>query len=450
MSKGEGGERRGDAPGGGRGQARSAGFVLAAPQSGSGKTLTTLALLRLLTRQGMALRSAKAGPDYIDPAFHAAATGHPSVNLDPFAMRPDLLRALAFADARPLVVEAMMGLYDGAADGSGSAADLAEMLGLPVVFLVDCAKQSHSIAALVRGFRDHRPSLRFAGLMLNRVGSLRHETLLRDALKPLGLPILAVLPADPALTLPERHLGLVQAGERADLAGFLDRAAAWMASGLQPGALDGLLGVTLRAPAPPKPLAPLGAHIAVARDTAFAFSYPHLLEGWRQAGAALSFFSPLADEGPAAEADAVFLPGGYPELHAGRLAAASRFPEGMQAAARRGALIYGECGGYMALGEGLVDADGIRHGMLGLLPVETSFAQRKRHLGYRRLAPLPGAPWPHALTGHEFHYATIVREGAAERLFEARDAVGTDLGAMGLRRGRVMGSFAHVIDGVVP
>ncbi|WP_062223726.1 cobyrinate a,c-diamide synthase [Aureimonas sp. D3] len=431
-------------------QTRSAGFVLAAPQSGSGKTLTTLALLRHLTREGMALRSAKAGPDYIDPAFHAAATGRPSVNLDPFAMRPDFLRSLAFADTRPLVVEAMMGLYDGAADGSGSAADLAEMLGLPVVFLVDCAKQSHSIAALVRGFRDHRPSLRFAGLMLNRVGSLRHETLLRDALSPLGLPILAVLPADPALALPERHLGLVQAGERADLVGFLERAADWMARGLQPGALDGLLGENQRAPALATPLAPFGAHIAVARDTAFAFIYPHLLEGWRQAGAALSFFSPLADDGPAAEADAVFLPGGYPELHPGRLAAASRFREGMQAAARRGALIYGECGGYMALGEGLVDAQGIRHEMLGLLPLETSFAQRKRHLGYRRLAPLPGAPWAYALTGHEFHYATILREGEAERLFEARDALGADLGAMGLRRGRVMGSFAHVIDGVVP
>ncbi|KTQ86308.1 cobyrinic acid a,c-diamide synthase [Aureimonas ureilytica] len=431
-------------------QTHSAGFVLAAPQSGSGKTLTTLALLRHLTREGVALRSAKAGPDYIDPAFHAAATGRPSLNLDPFAMRPDLLCSLAFADTRPLVVEAMMGLYDGAADGSGSAADLAEMLGLPVVFLVDCAKQSHSIAALVRGFRDHRPTLRFGGLMLNRVGSPRHETLLRDALSPLGLPILAVLPADPALILPERHLGLVQAGERADLTGFLERAADWIAQGLQPGALDGLLGKNQQAPGPATPLAPLGAHIAVARDTAFAFSYPHLLEGWRQAGAALSFFSPLADDGPAAEADAVFLPGGYPELHAGRLAAASRFREGMQAAARRGALIYGECGGYMALGEGLVDADGIRHGMLGLLPLETSFAQRKRHLGYRRLAPLPGAPWAHPLTGHEFHYATIVREGAAERLFEARDAVGSDLGAMGLRRGRVMGSFAHIIDGVVP
>lgn len=449
MNEGEGGQiEREGLPNGG--QMESAGFLLAAPQSGSGKTLATLALLRLLTREGVALRSAKAGPDYIDPAFHAAATGQPSVNLDPFAMRLGLLQALAFADTRPLVVEAMMGLYDGAADGSGSAADLAEMLGLPVVLLVDCAKQSHSVAALVRGFRDHRPTLSFAGLMLNRVGSSRHETLLRDALEPLGLPILAVLPADPALSLPERHLGLVQAGERADLAGFLDRAADWMASGLQPGALDGLLGENQREPAPAKPLAPLGAHIAVARDTAFAFSYPHLLDGWRRAGAALSFFSPLADEGPADEADAVFLPGGYPELHAGRLAAASRFRKGMKAAAGRGALIYGECGGYMALGEGLVDADGIRHAMLGLLPVETSFAQRKRHLGYRRLRPLPGAPWAHALTGHEFHYATIVSEGAAERLFEARDAAGTDLGAMGLRRGRVMGSFAHVIDGVVP
>ena len=409
-----------------------------------------LALLRHLTRAGVALRSAKAGPDYIDPAFHAAATGRASVNLDPFAMRPDLLRSLAFADTRPLVVEAMMGLYDGAADGSGSAADLAEMLGLPVVLLVDCAKQSHSAAALVRGFRDHRPTLRFAGLMLNRVGSPRHETLLRDALEPLGLPILAVLPADPALALPERHLGLVQAGERADLAGFLDRAADWMAGGLQPGALDRLLCENQREPMPSKPLAPFGAHIAIARDTAFAFSYPHLLEGWRRAGAALSFFSPLADEAPAADVDAVFLPGGYPELHAGRLAAASHFRAGMQAAAQRGALIYGECGGYMALGEGLVDADGIRHEMLGLLPLETSFAQRKRHLGYRRLTPLAGAPWAHALTGHEFHYATIVSEGAADRLFEARDALGTDLGAMGLKRGRVMGSFAHVIDGIVP
>lgn len=448
MNEGEGGQIGRDGPQGGS-QAKSAGFLLAAPQSGSGKTLATLALLRHLTRAGVALRSAKAGPDYIDPAFHAAATGRASVNLDPFAMRPDLLRSLALADTRPLVVEAMMGLYDGAADGSGSAADLADMLGLQVVLLVDCAKQSHSVAALARGFRDHRPTLRFAGLMLNRVGSSRHETLLRNALEPLGLPILAVLPADPALALPERHLGLVQAGERADLAGFLDRAADWMASGLQPGALDGLLGENQREPIPARPLAPLGAHIAVARDTAFAFSYPHLLEGWRRAGAALSFFSPLADEAPAADADAVFLPGGYPELHAGRLAAASHFREGMRAAAGRGALIYGECGGYMALGEGLVDADGIRHEMLGLLPLETSFARRKRHLGYRRLRPLPGAPWAHALTGHEFHYATIVSEGAADRLFEARDALGTDLGAMGLRHGRVMGSFAHVIDGIV-
>ncbi|ALN71783.1 cobyrinate a,c-diamide synthase [Aureimonas sp. AU20] len=425
------------------------GFLLAAPQSGSGKTLATLALLRHLKRAGVAMRSAKAGPDYIDPAFHAAATGQPSVNLDPYAMRPDLIRALAWADARPLVVEAMMGLYDGAADGTGSAADLAVLLGLPVVLLVDCARQSHSIAALVRGFRDHDPRLRFAGVMLNRVASARHEVLLRNALEPLGLPVLAVLPPEPCLALPERHLGLVQAGEHSDLAGFLDRAAGWMEKGLAPGALDALLQPGEAHAATVAPLAPLGQRIAVARDTAFAFLYPHLLEGWRQGGAALSFFSPLGEEAPEAGADAVFLPGGYPELHAGQLASAERFRAGMHQAASRGALIYGECGGYMTLGETLTDAEGAAHPMLGLLPLATSFAARQRHLGYRRLSPLPGAPWPHALTGHEFHYATITGEGAADRLFEARDALGTDLGAMGLRCGRVMGSFAHVIDGTL-
>ena len=426
----------------------ASGFLLAAPQSGSGKTLATLALLRLLARLGAAPRAAKAGPDYIDPAFHAAAAGEPSVNLDPFAMRPALVRALARPDARPLVVEAMMGLYDGAADGSGSAADLAELLDLPVVLLVDCARQSHSVAALVRGFRDHRPSLRFAGLMLNRVATPRHEALLRNALEPLGLAVLAVLPPEPGLLLPERHLGLVQAGEHGDIKGFLDRAADWMERGLAPGALDALLQPGTPAPAQPV-LEPLGATIAVARDTAFAFAYPHLLDGWRRAGATLRFFSPLADEAPDPAADAVFLPGGYPELHAAQLAAAGRFREGLHAAAARGALIYGECGGYMALGETLTDAGGVAHPMLGLLPLHSSFQTRQRHLGYRRLQPLPGAPWAHALTAHEFHYATIVSEGAAERLFEARDALGVELGPMGLRRGRVMGSFAHVIDGAL-
>ena len=190
---------------------------------------------------------------------------------------------------------------------------------------------------------------------------------------------------------------------------------------------------------------PLGQRIAVAKDIAFAFAYPHLLEDWRDDGAEISFFSPLADEGPGKHVDAVFLPGGYPELHAGRLAAAENFRAGMAAAAR-GALIYGECGGYMALGDMLIDAEGDRHRMLGLLPLTTSFAQRKLQLGYRLLTPLGGTPWTGRLSAHEFHYATIVSEGAGDRLFAAADPSGAPLGSVGLRRGNVMGSFAHVID----
>ncbi|HSX75890.1 MAG TPA: cobyrinic acid a,c-diamide synthase, partial [Shinella sp.] len=172
----------------------------------------------------------------------------------------------------------------------------------------------------------------------------------------------------------------------------------------------------------------------------------HILMGWRMVGASLSFFSPLADEAPAADADAVYLPGGYPELHGAALANAGAFRLGMQDAARRGARIYGECGGYMALGEALVAADGSRHAMLGLLPLVTSFAERRRHLGYRRVTPLAGSGFSAPMTAHEFHYSTVVSEGAADRLFAVTDAIGEDLGEAGLRRGGVSGSYMHLID----
>ena len=448
------------------------GLLIAAPASGSGKTTVTLGLLRAFRRGGLAVASAKAGPDYVDPAFHAAASGRPCVNLDPWAMRPALLQALtgeAAAGADAFVAEGMMGLFDGAADGRGSAADLTVMLDLAVVLVVDCARQSHSVAALARGFRDHRAEVRLAGLVLNRVGSARHEQLLRDALAPLGVPVLGALPVRADLALPARHLGLVQAGEHGDLDGFIERAAGWIEAGLDLDALRVLAqapGVgpahsadTLRpAPSGPTPprlpplgpaplrLAPLGQRTAVARDAAFAFAYPHVLGGWQAAGAALSFFSPLADEAPDPSADAVYLPGGYPELYAGRLAAAGAFRAGMADAARREAAVYGECGGYMVLGDALEDAGGITHAMLGLLPVETSFRAPRRHLGYRRAEAVGGFPWSGRMTAHEFHYATATREGAAEPLFKAADALGEDVGLCGLRVGRVAGSFLHLID----
>jgi len=193
-------------------------------------------------------------------------------------------------------------------------------------------------------------------------------------------------------------------------------------------------------------LPPLGQKIAVARDIAFAFSYAHILRGWQEAGAEIAFFSPLADEVPAPDADAVYLPGGYPELHAGTLAAASTFRTGMLDAHMRGARIFGECGGYMVLGDALIDAEGAVHPMLGLLPLVTSYATRKRHLGYRRITPVDASFFASPMTAHEFHYASIVSEGAADRLFAAEDALRTSLGDVGLRRGNVAGSFMHLID----
>lgn len=340
-----------------------------------------------------------------------------------------------------------MGLFDGAAGGGGSAADLAVAVGLPVILVVDCAKQAQSVAALVHGFRSYRPDVKLAGTILNRFGSARHETMLRTALAPLDVPVLGALPRLKALELPERHLGLVQAGEHLELEAFLEQAATVCSEHVDLSALEGA-AFPLRSPAKVelKLPAPLGQRVAVARDVAFAFSYPHLLDHWQNSGAELSFFSPLADEMPQAGADAVYLPGGYPELHAGKLADASRFKAGLRDAAQAGKLVYGECGGYMTLGSGIVDASGNRHEMLDLLPLETSFAARKRHLGYRELQPLGGLPWKGNLAAHEFHYASIVSEKGADRLFRAKDAEGNGLADMGLRNGTVMGSFAHVIS----
>ncbi|WP_346915640.1 cobyrinate a,c-diamide synthase [uncultured Roseibium sp.] len=424
------------------------GLLIAAPQSGAGKTTVTLALLRALKNAGREIVSAKSGPDYIDPKFHEAASGLTCINLDAWAMTPETVRALGRSHAETadlLIVEGAMGLFDGAANGRGSAADLSACLGVPVVLVVDCSKQAQSVAALVNGFRTFRPDVTVAGVILNKVGSPRHEKMLRDALAPLPISVLGALPRMDGLVLPERHLGLVQAEEHGDLDSFLDQAAALCAERIDLHALAGLASPLARPQEPAAVLPPLGQRIAIARDVAFAFSYPHVLAGWREAGANVSFFSPLADELPDPDADAIFLPGGYPELHAGALAAASKFRKAMREAAADGTLIYGECGGYMALGEGLIDAQGARHEMLGLLPLETSFAQRKRHLGYRVLSPLSDLPWTRELAAHEFHYATTQREGNAERLFAATDAEGTAVADMGLRAGSVMGSFAHVI-----
>jgi cobyrinic acid a,c-diamide synthase len=433
------------------------GLILAAPSSGSGKTVLTLGLLRHLAGQGMRVAAAKAGPDYIDPSFHAAAIGAPCVNLDPWAMRGATIAALVGdleSSADIVLCEGVMGLFDGAGPvGLGSTADLASLTGWPVVLVVDAGGQGGSVAALVRGFASHRADVPLAAVILNRVAGARHRDLLTAALArhlP-DLPVLGAVPRDAGLALPARHLGLVPAGEHHALDAFLDRAAAGVAAAIDCSALLALARPSLLAQPmeDATPLPPLGQRIAVARDAAFCFAYPAALQAWRRAGAEVSPFSPLADEPPDPAADAVYLPGGYPELHAGVLAGNRRCGDGLRDAAARGAFLYGECGGYMALGEGLIDAAGNNHAMAGLLPLVTSFAAPRLHLGYRALRLATGSPLGaagSAYRGHEFHYASIVREGPGERFAELADAEGKTLGAAGLRRGSAMGSFAHLID----
>ncbi len=415
------------------------GLILTAPNSGGGKTTLTLGILRALRKRGMAIRSGKSGPDYIDPRFHEAASGTTCVNLDAWAMTPARLHALAAGDT-PILIEGAMGLFDGAPpDGKGATADLARILGLPCVLICDVSKQSQSVAAVVEGFSRHAGDVNIVGVILNKVGSPRHEAMLRRALEPVGLPVLGAVYRDTKLETPSRHLGLVQANERDDLDKFLDYAAIISDNSIN---LDHIISLFQSLPDKPEKtdiLPPPAQSIAIAVDNAFAFAYPHLLGAWQKAGAELSFFSPLADEAPAAS-DLVILPGGYPELHAGKLAENQNFIAGMQKAKA----VYGECGGYMTMGEGLTDASGARHQMLGLLPLETSFAKRKLHLGYRNLKP-QGGLWDIPLNGHEFHYATTLHAKGTP-LFHATDAENTELPPMGLINGPHSGSFAHVID----
>ena len=437
------------------------GLIIAAAQSGAGKTTITLALVAALRRRGLKVRAAKAGPDYIDPAFHAAASGSAAVNLDSWAMPQALLDILATraADSADIfVIEGVMGLFDGVAGPPGrrgSTADLAARFGWPVVLVLDVAGQSQSAAAVVRGFAAHDPAVRMAGVVLNRVGSERHRLLVSDAIAALNPPIaiLGAIPRADALTLPERHLGLVQAGEHHDLGPWLDRLAALAERHLD---LDAVIASARPVPPPQPsngrgraaaPLPPPGQRIALASDHAFSFIYPHILDGWRRAGAEIATFSPLADEPPPDDCDACWLPGGYPELHAGTLAAAARFRAGLTQFAQSRP-VHGECGGYMVLGQGLEDHDGTRHAMTGLLGHATSFARRKLQLGYREARLLIESPIGSAgslVRGHEFHYATLISAGQDAPLADLTDGQGQPLGPAGGRRDRVTGTFFHAI-----
>jgi cobyrinic acid a,c-diamide synthase len=435
------------------------GLIVAAPRSGAGKTTVTLGLMRALTARGMKVQPFKCGPDYIDPAFHASAAGRPSCNLDSWAMSEPMIARLVAefgAGGDIAIAEGVMGLFDGAAGaglaGDGATADIAALTGWPVVLVLDVTGQTATAAAVALGCARFRADVAIAGVILNRVASERHAALTRPGFDRIGLPVFGALPREESFALPERHLGLVQAMEHGGLAAHLDRLGQAMTRAID---LDAIRAAAMPArttmpggAGESAHLPPPGQRIALARDEAFSFTYAHMLQGWRAAGVEILPFSPLADEAPDPSADTVWLPGGYPELHAGRLTAAANFRRGVHDHAARGTPIHGECGGYMTLGAGLEDGQGERHAMLGLLSVETSFRRRKLSLGYRRarlLASGPLGPAGAKIFGHEFHYATVLAN-RDEPLVSCRDAAGQPAAETGARRGNVTGAFLHAIS----
>lgn len=433
------------------------GLVVAASQSGAGKTTVTIGLMRALSRLGLAVQPFKCGPDYIDPAFHAAATGRPSFNLDTWAMSPDTLADLVACHPGDIAMaEGVMGLFDGVAvagqTARGATADLAAFLGWPVVLVLDVSGQTETAAAVAKGLADYRDDVTVAGVILNRIASPRHLALITPGFERVGLKVFGALGHEAGFELPERHLGLVQAGEMKDIDGRLDALADAIEKSVDLAAVQSAARPARLAAAAAPHLRPPGQRIALAQDHAFSFMYPHLLERWRADGAEILPFSPLADEAPDPHADAVWLPGGYPELHGGALSAARRFHQGLRALAARSVRIHGECGGYMVLGQGIEDVDGGRHAMAGLLQVETSFARRRLHIGYRRARLLADGVLGVMGTdvmGHEFHYASVLAVGD-DPLVDCRDAAGAAVAEAGARRGSVSGTFFHVIDGRQP
>jgi cobyrinic acid a,c-diamide synthase len=427
--------------------------------------MVTLGLLRALRRRGCVAQPFKCGPDYIDPAFHEVAVGRPSFNLDSWAMGEDLIRTIATgasASADISIAEGVMGLFDGAAargrSGSGATADLAALLGWPVVLVLDVTGQAETAAAVALGCARYIDDVDIAGVILNRVASERHLSQVIPAFDRMKMPVFGAILREDRLALPERHLGLVQAREISAIDQRLDALADMMDAAIdldairqsaRPGKVANLACGQPSDGARPH-LPPPGQRIALAQDRAFSFMYPHLLRQWRLAGAEIVPFSPLADEAPDGAADAVWLPGGYPELHAGALASARNFREGLEKLARRAVPIHGECGGYMVLGRGLEDADGRRHEMTGLLGLETSFAKRRLHLGYRRArlrAVCSLGPAGTEVLGHEFHYASTVSV-SGDPLVDCTDSAGAEVAEQGVRQGSITGTFFHVIDRV--
>jgi cobyrinic acid a,c-diamide synthase len=413
--------------------------VIAGTSSGVGKTTVATGLMAALSRRGLAVASAKVGPDSIDPGYHALATGRPPRNLDAWICGPDLMAPLAARageGADVLVVEGVMGLFD----GPGSTAELAHLLDAPVILVVDASAMSGSVAALVHGFASFSPDCGLAGVVLNRVGSDGHETMLREALEPVGIPVLGALRRDDHLTWRDRHLGLVPVVEQRDtVRRSLSRLGDAVAARCD---LDAVLAVarnapSLAAPELPRaePVAP-GTRIAVAGGLAFSFTYPDNLELLAQAGAEVVPFDPAADPALPDGVHGLYAGGGFPEVFADALAANQPLLADVRRQHDAGLAIWAECGGLLWLARSLDDRP-----LAGIVPADAKMTDRLT-LGYRTAVVRtdnPLAPAGAELRGHEFHYSTIAPPGDA---FDLSGRFGA--GRAGFATPNLLASYVHL------
>ena len=433
-------------------------LVIAGTHSGVGKTTVTLALLAALKQRGRHVQPFKVGPDFIDPGHHAAVTGRPSRNLDGWMLGPSVSRQIflnAAADADLSLIEGVMGLFDGSSPVNeiGSTAELAKLLDAPVLLVIDGSAMARSAAALASGFARFDPAVRVAGVLFNRIRGAGHYRLLKEAVEAeTDLTVVGYLEPDAALTIPDRHLGLVTALEHTtpDLLNRLAHAVAKTVDLDRVEALAHAAGALPDEPCPSTPAPPVVTHrsirVGVAYDPAFCFYYPENLELLETEGATLIRFSPLADP-VFPDVELLYLGGGYPELHAKGLARNLGMRRAIRAFAERGGAIYAECGGLMYLMEAIRDFEGGEHEMVGLFPGKAVMRRSGLTLGYRELEiTVPcvlGAPGTRA-RGHEFHYSTLVVTTPLTYGCAVTDASGRVRGQDGLIVGNTLALYTHL------